>query len=123
MNSLLHDKHSGIRQIKIFVGEPEEDRRFNKESDELRRANFVVTRVWALYHSSMYLFGSLGVLLVVAVGARGILSGSMQLGDFGAFLVLASFLYEPIGKLHEINQLVQAGAASGEPGLDILASA
>ncbi len=62
----------------------------------------------------MYLFGSLGVLLVIAVGARGILSGAMQLGDLGAFLVLASFLYEPIGKLHELNQLVQAGRASGE---------
>ena len=80
MNSLLHDNLSGIRQIKSFVREPEEDRRFNKESDELRRATFVITRVWALYHSSMYLFGSLGVLLVVAVGARDILSGACSWG-------------------------------------------
>src|SRR6184192_477406 len=43
MNSLLHDNLSGIRQIKSFVREPEEDRRFNKESDELRRATFVIT--------------------------------------------------------------------------------
>jgi ABC-type multidrug transport system fused ATPase/permease subunit len=122
MNSLLHDNLSGIRQIKSFVREPEEDRRFNKESDELRRATFVVTRVWALYHSSMYLFGSLGVLLVVAVGARDILSGALQLGNFGAFLVLASFLYEPVGKLHELNQLVQAGRAAGERVFEILDS-
>src|SRR5437773_743740 len=123
MNSLLHDNLSGIRQIKSFVREPEEDRRFNKESDELRRASLVVTRVWALYHSSMYLFGSLGVLLVIAVGAHDILSGAMQLGDLGAFLVLASFLYEPLGKLHELNQLVQAGRASGERVFEILDSA
>jgi len=123
MNSLLHDNLSGIRQIKGFVRESEEDRRFNEESDELRRASLVVTRVWALYHSSMYLFGSLGVLLVVAVGARGILSGAMQLGDLGAFLVLASFLYEPIGKLHELNQLMQAGRAAGERVFEILDSA
>jgi ATP-binding cassette, subfamily B, bacterial len=123
MNSLLHDNLSGIRQIKSFVREADEDRRFVKESDELRRASLVVTRVWALYHSSMYLFGSLGVLLVIAVGARGILSGTMQLGDLGAFLVLASFLYEPIGKLHELNQLVQAGRASGERIFEILDSA
>jgi ATP-binding cassette subfamily B protein len=123
MNSLLHDNLSGIRQIKSFVREVEEDRRFTKESDELQRASLVVTRVWALYHSSMYLFGSLGVLLVIAVGARGILSGDMQLGDLGAFLVLASFLYEPIGKLHELNQLVQAGRVSGERVFEILDSA
>jgi ATP-binding cassette subfamily B protein len=123
MNSLLHDNLSGIRQIKSFVREVEEDRRFTKESDELQRASLVVTRVWALYHSSMYLFGSLGVLFVIAVGARGILSGAMQLGDLGAFLVLASFLYEPIGKLHELNQLVQAGRVSGERVFEILDSA
>ena len=122
MNSLLHDNLSGIRQIKSFAREPEEDRRFNKESDELRRATFVVTRVWALYHSAMYLFGSLGVLLVVAVGARDILSGALQLGNFGGFLVLASFLYEPVGKLHELNQLVQAGRAAGERVFEILDS-
>ena len=123
MNSILHDNLSGIRQIKSFVREADEDRRFNKESDQLRRASLVVTRIWALYHSSMYLFGSLGVLLVIAVGAHGILSGVMQLGDLGAFLVLASFLYEPIGKLHELNQLLQAGRASGERIFEILDSA
>src|SRR5207244_8417433 len=123
MNSLLHDNLSGIRQIKSFVRETEEDRRFNKESDELRRASLVVTRVWALYHSSMYVFASLGVLLVVGVGLRDILSGALQLGDLGAFLVLASFLYEPMGKLHELNQLVQAGRASGERVFEILDSA
>src|SRR5438477_1575334 len=122
MNSLLHDNLSGIRQIKSFVREGEEHRRFNKESDELRRAAFVVTRVWALYHSSMYLFGSLGVLLVVAVGARDILSRALQLGDFGAFLVLASFLYEPLGKLHELNQLLQPGRAAGERVFEVLDS-
>ena len=122
MNSLLHDNLAGIRQIKSFVREPEEDRRFNKESDELRRASLVVTQVWALYHSSMYLFGALGVLLVVAVGARAVLSGALQLGDLGAFLVLASFLYEPVGKLHELNQLVQGGRAAGERVFEILDS-
>ncbi len=70
----------------------------------------------------MYFFGSLGVLLVVGVGLRDILSGALQLGDLGAFLVLASFLYEPIGKLHELNQLVQAGRASGERVFEILDS-
>src|SRR5262249_52936829 len=122
MNSLLHDNLAGIRQIKSFVREREEDRRFNKASDELRRATFVVTRVWALYHSAMYLFGSLGVLLVVAVGARDILSGAFRWGVFGAFLVLAIFLYEPMGKLHELNQLVQAGRAAGERVFEILDS-
>ena len=83
-----HDNLSGIRQIKSFR-EVEEDRRSPKKRRVAVR--LVVMAVWALYHSSMYLFGSLGVLLVIAVG-RGYLPGAMQLGDLGAFSVLASFL-------------------------------
>lgn len=122
MNSLLHDNLSGIRQIKSFVREPEEDRRFNNASNELRRATLTLTRVWALYNSSMYLFGSLGVLLVVALGARSVLAGNLQIGDLGAFLLLTSLLYQPAGKLHELNQLVQAGRAAGERVFEILDS-
>src|SRR5213595_3237711 len=120
MNALLHDNLSGIRQIKSFVREGEEHTRFNKVSDELRRATLVVMRVWALYNPSMYLFGSLGVLLIVAVGTQDILSGAIKLGDLGAFLLLSGFLYEPVGKLHQLNQLIQAGRAAGERVFEII---
>src|SRR5438552_1381407 len=120
MNSLLHDNLSGIRQIKSFVREGEEHGRFNKVSDELRRATLIVMRVWALYHPSMYLIGSLGVLLTVAVGTKAELSGAMPLGSLIAFLILTTFLYEPIGKLHQLNQLIQAGRAAGERVFEIL---
>jgi ABC-type multidrug transport system fused ATPase/permease subunit len=120
MNSLLHDNLSGIRQIKSFVREKEEHARFNRMSNQLRHATLVVMRVWAIYHPSMYLFGSLGIVLVVAVGAKMVLSGAMQLGDLIAFLMLTGFLYEPIGRLHQLNQLVQAGRAAGERVFEIL---
>lgn len=120
MNSLLHDNLSGIRQIKSFVREKEEHARFNRMSNQLRHATLVVMRVWAIYHPSMYLSGSLGIVLVVAVGAKMVLSGAMQLGDLIAFLMLTGFLYEPIGRLHQLNQLVQAGRAAGERVFEII---
>jgi ATP-binding cassette, subfamily B, bacterial len=120
MNSLLHDNLSGIRQIKSFVREREEHARFNKASDALRHATLVVMKVWAIYSPSMYLFGSLGVLLVVAVGTHDILTGAINLGDLTAFLILSGFLYEPVGKLHQLNQLLQAGRAAAERVFEII---
>jgi len=120
MNSLLHDNLAGVRQIKSFVRETEEHARFNKVSDDLRRATLVVMKVWAVYNPSMYLFGSLGVILIGAVGAHDILSRAITLGDLGAFLMLTGFLYEPVGKLHQLNQLVQAGRAAGERVFEII---
>ena len=120
MNSLLHDNLAGIRQIKSFVREREEHTRFNSVSDQLRHATLVVMKVWAVYHPSMYLIGSLGIVVVVWVGARDVLSGAMQVGDLIAFLMLTGFLYEPINKLHQLNQLVQAGRAAGERVFEII---
>jgi ABC-type multidrug transport system fused ATPase/permease subunit len=114
MNALLHDNLAGIRQIKSFGREGEQHARFNNASNELRRATLTVMRVWAMYHPSMYLIGSLGVVLLIGFGTKAVLGGAMQLGDLIAFLMLSGFLYEPIGKLHQLNQLVQAGRAAGE---------
>src|SRR5437660_5140874 len=96
MNSLLHDNLSGIRQIKSFVREGQEHMRFNEASDALRRATLVVMKIWAIYSPSMYLFGSLGILLVVVVGTRDIFSGATNLGDLTAFLIFSGFLDEPM---------------------------
>src|SRR5437879_6043955 len=120
MNSLLHDNLSGIRQIKSFVREGDEHMRFNEASDALRRATLVVMKIWAIYSPSMYLFGSLGILLVVVVGTRDIFSGATNLGDVTAFLIFSGFLYEPMGKLHQLNQLIQAGRAAGERVFEII---
>ena len=120
MNALLHDNLSGIRQIRSFAREEDEHRRFNGVSDELRRATLVVMKVWAMYNPSMYLIGTLGVVLTVFVGTQAVLAGTMQLGQLIAFLLLTSFLYEPVGTLHQLNQLLQAGRAAGERVFEIM---
>jgi ATP-binding cassette, subfamily B, bacterial len=120
MNALLHDNLSGIRQIRSFAREKEEHQRFNRVSDDLRRATLVVMKVWAAYNPSMYLIGTLGVIATVFVGTRAVLGGTMQLGDLGMFLLFTGYLYEPVGKLHQLNQLLQAGRAAGERVFEII---
>ena len=120
MNALLHDNLSGIRQIRSFAREKEEHQRFNRVSDELRRATLIVMKVWAAYNPSMYLIGTLGLVVTVFVGTRAVLDGTMQLGELGAFLLLTGLLYEPVGKLHQLNQLLQAGRAAGERVFEIM---
>jgi ATP-binding cassette subfamily B protein len=120
MNALLHDNLAGVRQIKSFVRENEEHARFNRVSDQLRRATLVVMRVWATYSPSMSLFESIGALLVLGFGGHAVLTGSMQIGDLVAFLILIAFLYDPLSRLHQLNQLVQAGRAAGERVFEIL---
>lgn len=120
MNALLHDNLAGVRQIKSFVRENEEHARFNRVSDQLRQATLVVMRVWAIYSPSMSMFEAGGALLVLGFGSHAVLTGSMQIGDLVALLMLMAFLYDPLSRLHQLNQLVQAGRAAGERVFEIL---
>src|SRR4029453_11565041 len=120
MNALLHDNLSGVRQIKSFVRENEEHGRFNRVSDRLRHATLVVMRVWAIYSPSMSMFEGIGAVLLLGFGSHAVLTGAMQIGDLVAFLMLTAFLYDPIRRLHQLNQLVQAGRAAGERVFEIL---
>src|SRR5204863_924756 len=89
-------------------------------SDQLRHATLVVMRVWAIYSPSMSMFEAIGAVLVLGFGSHAVLTGSMQIGDLVAFLMLTAFLYDPVSRLHQLNQLVQAGRAAGERVFEIL---
>lgn len=120
MNSLLHDNLAGIRQIKTYVREDEELGRFNAVSGQLRDATLTVMRAWALYSPSMSFLAALGSVLVLGSGGQAVLKGDIGIGELAALLMLVRFLYEPIGRLHQLNQLFQAGRAAGERVFEIL---
>jgi ABC-type multidrug transport system fused ATPase/permease subunit len=120
LNALLLDDLAGIRQIKSFVREETEHARFNRASNALRETTLRVMKAWALYSPSMDFVNSLGLVLAIGFGGRAVLHGEMQVGSLVAFITLTRFLYEPITRLHQLNQLIQAGRAAGERVFEIL---
>jgi ABC-type multidrug transport system fused ATPase/permease subunit len=79
-------------------------------------------RVWAVYNPAMSFFTACGLVAVIGFGGHQALEGRMDLGTLFAFMVLTPFLYEPIGRLHALNQIFQAGRAAGERVFEILDS-
>ncbi|MEO8205363.1 MAG: ABC transporter ATP-binding protein [Chthoniobacterales bacterium] len=120
MNTLLADNLAGIRQIKTYVSEESEHRRFDATSNHLRHMTLSVMKVWAIYNPSMNFLNSCGMVLVVSFGAYQVLYHGMAVGILFAFLMYVRFLYEPIGRLHHLNQLFQAGRAAGERVFEIM---
>ena len=58
--------------------------------------------------------------MVLWVGGSHVLKGSMSFGDLVAFLFLLGLFYDPIGRLHGLNQMLQAARAAGERVFDIM---
>ncbi|HEU0010576.1 MAG TPA: ABC transporter ATP-binding protein [Verrucomicrobiae bacterium] len=120
MNALLMDNLQGIRQIKAYDQLEHEDRRFAQRADDVRRGTLGIMRVWASYSPAMSFAAALGSVLVLWVGGARVLSGAMTLGELVGFLFFLALFYEPIGRLHGLNQMLQAARAAGERVFDIL---
>jgi len=120
MNALLMDNLQGVRQIKAFGREAHEDGRFAERADELRQGTLGIMRVWAVYSPVMGFAGAIGFALVLWVGGRLVIQHEMAPGALVGYLLYLGMFYTPVGQLHGLNQLLQAGRAAGERVLDIL---
>lgn len=122
MNALLHDNIAGIRQIKAYTMERRELERFNAASDKVRRATLRTMFAWAIYNPSMSFIGGIGFILVIGFGGNLALQGQMSPGEITAFLLYLTLFYEPVGRLHQLNQMLQSGRAAAERVFEILDS-
>jgi ATP-binding cassette, subfamily B, bacterial len=120
MNALLMDNLQGVRQIKAFGRESHEDERFARRADDLRKGTLEVMLAWATYSPAMSFAAALGSVLVLWVGGGQVLAGRMSLGELVGFLFYLALFYEPVGRLHGLNQMLQAARAAGERVFDIL---
>jgi len=120
MNALLMDNLQGIRQIKAFAREPHEDQRFARRADELRKGTLGVMRVWAMYSPAMSFCASAGMALVLWVGGTMVAGGRLTVGQLVGFVLYLTLFYEPLNRLHGLNQMLQAARAAGERVFDIL---
>src|SRR2546425_178347 len=120
MNALLMDNLQGIRQIKSFGREAHEDERFAQRADDLRKGTLQVMLAWAAYSPAMSFAAALGTVLVLWVGGSQVLAGQMKLGEMVGFLFYLALFYEPVGRLHGLNQMLQAARAAGERVFDIV---
>jgi len=121
MNALLMDNLQGIRQVKAFGRQDHEEARFRERADDLREGTLVVMRAWAWYSPAMEFAGALGIGLVLWVGGGQVIAGRMEIGELVAFMLYAGmFFYQPIGRLHALNQMLQSARAAAARVFDIM---
>ncbi len=121
MNSLLSDNISGISQIKSYAAENEEKKRFNALSNKVREATLKVMKYWALYSPSMSFLNSIGYVLVLGVGGYRIINDpAVGTEIYLVFFTIIWALYEPIGRLHGLNQMALSSKAAAERVFEIL---
>jgi len=120
LNATLHETLTGIRQIKSFTAEEARQERFLAASHRLKEKQTHLMAAWAFYAPSMTLLGNLGLVLLLMAGSCWCVRGSMTPGQLMQFILLVGFLYEPIARLHGVNQTLLNGLAAAKRVFAIL---
>jgi ABC-type multidrug transport system fused ATPase/permease subunit len=120
MNAFLMDSLQGIRQIKAFGRQRHEDERFASRADGLRQSTLGVMKVWAIYQPAMTFVASLGFAAVLWLGGSLVAAHKLTIGQLVGFILYLGLFYEPLAKLHALNQILQSARAAGERVFDIL---
>lgn len=118
MHSMLFDTLFGIRQIKSYTYEDPQQERFNTASKQLQSVQKKLMAAAALYSPLMTLLGKVGLVLVMLIGANWCIQSStaqpLTAGQLLAFVLLVNMLYEPIARLHGVNQMMVSGLSSAK---------
>jgi ATP-binding cassette, subfamily B, multidrug efflux pump len=120
ISAVVQEALSGVRVVRAYRQEAHELDRFRRSNDEYLRRNRVLIRLQGAFYPSMTLFLGFGSLLVLWLGSREVIRGSITMGEFVAFNGYLVMLAWPMIAFGWVTNILQRGLASWGRLLDIL---
>jgi ABC-type multidrug transport system fused ATPase/permease subunit len=111
---------SGIRIVKAFAREEHQLHRFQRAVARVFDQSVYSTRLQATFSPLLGLLPQLGIALVLLIGGRQVIAGSLSLGDFTAFYTYVAMLAGPMRMLGMTLGMAQRAIASGNRLFEIL---
>jgi ATP-binding cassette subfamily B protein len=111
---------SGIRIVKAFAREEHQLHRFQRAVARVFDQSIYSTRLQAFFSPLLGLLPQVGIALVLLVGGRAAIAGSLSLGDFTAFYTYVAMLAAPMRMLGMALGMAQRAIASGNRLFEIL---
>ena len=120
ISAVVQEALSGVRVVRAYRQEAHEIERFRRANDEYLRRNRVLIRLQGGFYPSMTFFLGLGSLLVLWLGSRAVIAGTITLGEFVAFNGYLVMLSWPMIAFGWVTNILQRGLASWKRLLDVL---
>jgi ABC-type multidrug transport system fused ATPase/permease subunit len=111
---------SGIRIVKAFAREEYQLHRFQRAVSRVFDQSIYSTKLQAFFSPLIGLLPQIGIALVLLVGGRQVINGSLSLGDFTAFYTYLVILAGPMRMLGVAMGMAQRAIASGNRLFEIL---
>jgi ABC-type multidrug transport system fused ATPase/permease subunit len=111
---------SGIRIVKAFAREEFQLHRFQRAVTRVFDQSIYATRLQAFFSPLIGVLPQIGIALVLLVGGRQVIDGSLSLGGFVAFYTYVGMLAGPMRMLGMALGMAQRAVASGNRMFEIL---
>ncbi|RLT36802.1 MAG: ABC transporter ATP-binding protein [Chloroflexi bacterium] len=113
LNTILQENLAGIKVVKAFVREPQEQAKFHVASEDLMNQGITVGKVFSFLFPVIFMLANLGQAAVLYYGGVQIIDSTLTFGEWQKFSLYLIYVFFPIGQLgFIISQMSQASASA-----------
>ena len=120
LNTILQENLAGIKVVKAFVREPQQQARFERSADDLMGQQITVARLFSFLFPLVFLIANLGQAAVYYFGGQQIIQGTLTFGEWQKFSLYLVYVFFPLGMLGMIITQMSQAAASAQRVFEIL---
>ncbi|HYJ16329.1 MAG TPA: ABC transporter ATP-binding protein [Candidatus Limnocylindria bacterium] len=112
MSAYTLENFSGIRVVQAYAQEENQISGFNRISSEYREKTMWLATLWGIFWPLMQVHAGIAATIVLWLGGRQVLAGTMSLGEFVAFNGYLAMLTWPLMAIgYTVNQYQRGTAA------------
>ena len=120
LNTILQENLAGIRTIKGFRREKEQQARFQHSADDLYTHQIRLATVFSTMFPLIFLVSQIGQGIILYFSGQQIFRGALTLGGYQSFSLYLLYVFFPLGQLGFIISLVAQASASAERIFEVL---
>jgi ATP-binding cassette subfamily B protein len=122
ISAVVQENLSGARVVRAYAQEPHEMARFQAANEEYLRRNRQLIRMYGSLYPGIQLLMGTGAVLVLWLGGRMVVAGTITIGEFVAFGAYLTMLHWPMIALGWVVNIFERGEASMGRIAEILAA-
>ncbi|CAH0220631.1 putative multidrug resistance ABC transporter ATP-binding/permease protein YheI [Peribacillus sp. Bi96] len=112
LNDKVLESISGVRVIRAYVQEREDEKQFDEMTEDVYRKNLAVARIDALFDPTISIIIGISYLIGLGYGAYLVFQQTITLGGLVSFNVYLGMLIWPMIAVGELINVMQRGNAS-----------
>ncbi|GAB4415744.1 MAG: ABC transporter ATP-binding protein [Anaerolineales bacterium] len=120
LNTILQENLAGIRVIKAFTREREQQAKFRAAADDTMKQQIALARLFTFMFPAVFMIANLGQAAILYVGGKQIISGALSLGAWQEFSIYLMYLFFPVAMLGMIITQFSQASASADRIFEIL---